>query len=231
MFIRKNWLPLSVFLIAIVMVGLYVLQTRSPEKAPIKVYKTTEVEKSTQPQAPVGDASQGGHFHEDGTWHPGSHADHEAHSRGTSTQPASPDAPTETSVTHAEGGQGSTAEGVPTPVKLNPETQKKVDALYKQADALSEEAGIWSDKLYAEREAFLKEQEALKAEIAKAREMRRDPNVDKETYNAFQDALDARWRAQHAEFIRRNDLYIQNRERREEAMRLRTEARKLQGLE
>ena len=73
MFIRKNWLPLSVFLIAIIMVGLYVLQTRSPEKAPIKIYKTTEVEKPTQPQAPVGDTSQGGHFHADGTWHEGPH--------------------------------------------------------------------------------------------------------------------------------------------------------------
>ena len=72
MFIRKNWLPLSVFLIALVMVGLYVLQTR-PEKTPIKIYKTTEVEKPTQPQAPVGDTSQGGHFHSDGTWHEGPH--------------------------------------------------------------------------------------------------------------------------------------------------------------
>ena len=76
MFIRKNWLPLSVFLIAIVMVGLYVLQTRSPEKAPLKIYKTTEVEKPTQSQAPVGDTSQGGHFHADGTWHEGSHEVH-----------------------------------------------------------------------------------------------------------------------------------------------------------
>ena len=76
MFIRKNWLPLSVFLIAIVMVGLYVLQTRSPEKVPIKIYKTTEVEKPTQPQAPVGDTSQGGHFHADGTWHEGPHDAH-----------------------------------------------------------------------------------------------------------------------------------------------------------
>ena len=75
MFIRKNWLPLSVFLIAIVMVGLYVLQTR-PEKAPIKIYKTTEVEKPTQPQAPVGETSQGGHFHADGTWHEGPHDAH-----------------------------------------------------------------------------------------------------------------------------------------------------------
>ena len=72
MFLKKNWLPFSVFLIVIVMVGLYVLQTR-PEKAPIKIYKTTEVEKPTQPQAPVGDTSQGGHFHADGTWHEGPH--------------------------------------------------------------------------------------------------------------------------------------------------------------
>ena len=230
MFIRKNWLPLSVFLIAIVMVGLYVLQTRT-EKVPIKIYKTTEVEKPTQPQAPVGDTSQGGHFHEDSTWHAGPHADPEAHSRDASTQPAFPDAPTETSGTHAEGDQGSTAEGVQIPVKLDPETQKKVDALIKQADALSEEAGVWSDKLYAESQGLLKEVEAIRAENAKRREMGRDPTVDEATYKAFDEALDARVRAQNAEAIRLNDLHIQTVGLWKEAMRLRTEARKLQGLE
>ena len=67
MFIRKNWLPLSVFLIAIVMVGLYVLQTR-PEKTPIKIDKAVEVEKP-KAEVPTGETSQGGHFHADGTFH------------------------------------------------------------------------------------------------------------------------------------------------------------------
>ena len=229
MFLRKNWLPISVFLIVIVMVGLYVLQTR-PEKAPIKIYKAVEVEKP-KAEVPVGDTSQGGHFHEDGTWHAGPHADPEVYSRGTSTQPAPPDAPTETSVTHAEGGQGSTAEGVQTPVKLDPETQKKVDALYKQADALSEESTVWSNKLYAESQENRKKRDALRVEKEKAREMRRDPNVDKATYTAFQDAVDAKTRALKSETIRLNDLYIQNRDRHEEYMRLIKEARRLQGIE
>ena len=70
MFLRKNWLPLSVFIVAIVAVGLYLLTTQTP-KDPI-INKTTEVEKP-QAEVPVGDTSQGGHFHEDGTWHAGPH--------------------------------------------------------------------------------------------------------------------------------------------------------------
>lgn len=77
MFIRKYWLPLSVFLIVVVMVGLYVLQTR-PEKAPIKIYKAVKVEKP-KAEVPVGDTSQGGHFHADGTWHEGPHEAPPAH--------------------------------------------------------------------------------------------------------------------------------------------------------
>lgn len=69
MFIRKNWLPLSMFLIAIVGVGLYYLQTRPP-KPPIKIYKPVEVEK--QPVAPKppppGESFETGHWHGD-EWH------------------------------------------------------------------------------------------------------------------------------------------------------------------
>ncbi len=76
MFIRKYWLPLSVFIVAIVGIGLYLLATQ-PEKPPIVIYKPVEpLPKSTeQPKAevPVEDTSQGRHFHEDGTWHEGPH--------------------------------------------------------------------------------------------------------------------------------------------------------------
>ena len=71
MFIRKYWLPLSVFLVAIVGIGLYLLATQPP-KEPIVIYKVVEPEKPTkQPKAEVveDDTSQGGHFHADGTWH------------------------------------------------------------------------------------------------------------------------------------------------------------------
>ncbi|MCY3740168.1 MAG: hypothetical protein OXH00_04025 [Candidatus Poribacteria bacterium] len=72
MFLRKYWLPLSVFIVAICAVGLYLLATQPP-KEPIVIYKPVEpIEKPTeQPTAevPEGDTSQGGHFHADGTWH------------------------------------------------------------------------------------------------------------------------------------------------------------------
>ena len=76
MFIRKYWLPISVFIVAIVGIGLYLLATQPP-KEPIVIYKPVEpIEKPTQQpkaEAPVGDTSQGGHVHADGTWHEGPH--------------------------------------------------------------------------------------------------------------------------------------------------------------
>lgn len=72
MFIRKYWLPLSVFIVAIAGVGLYLLATQPP-KEPIVIYKVVEPEKPTQQpketEVPEGDTSQGGHVHADGTWH------------------------------------------------------------------------------------------------------------------------------------------------------------------
>ena len=76
MLLRKYWIPLLVFIVAIVGVSLYYLQTRPP-KEPVKIYKVVEpVEKSTeQSTAEVveGETDTGGHFHEDGTWHEGPH--------------------------------------------------------------------------------------------------------------------------------------------------------------
>ena len=73
MFIRKYWLPLSVFIVAIVGIGLYYLQTRPP-KDPIVIYKPVEpLPKSEVAEAPERDTSQGGHRHTDGTWHEGPH--------------------------------------------------------------------------------------------------------------------------------------------------------------
>jgi len=75
MFLRKYWLPLSVFLVAICAVGLYLLATQPPPE-PVKIYKVVEPDKPTeQPKAEVSpsETSQGGHFHADGTWHEGPH--------------------------------------------------------------------------------------------------------------------------------------------------------------
>ena len=66
MFIRKYWLPLTVFIVALVGVGLYYLQTRPP-KPPILIAKPVEpLEKPTVEVSPVGETSQGGDVHEDG---------------------------------------------------------------------------------------------------------------------------------------------------------------------
>ena len=82
MFIRKYWIPLTVFLLAIVGVGLYYLKTRPP-KNPIVIYKATpvEVEKPTAEAPtpkppPPGESAESGHWHGD-EWHPGPHEAHE----------------------------------------------------------------------------------------------------------------------------------------------------------
>ena len=68
MFIRKYWIPLSVFIVAIVGVCLYYLQTRPP-KEPILIVKPVEFEKPTV-KSPVGEQpEQVGHVHEDGSRH------------------------------------------------------------------------------------------------------------------------------------------------------------------
>ncbi|MYB93890.1 hypothetical protein F4054_01605 [Candidatus Poribacteria bacterium] len=72
MFIRKYYLPILVFLLLIVGIGLYYLQTRPP-KDPIVIIKPVEPLPKSEVKAPVEDTSQGGHFHADGTWHEGPH--------------------------------------------------------------------------------------------------------------------------------------------------------------
>ena len=67
-------------------VGLFYRQ-KVAKQEPVKSYKTTEVEKPTQPQAPIGETSQGGHFHEDGTSHAGPHEAHAPAEISKSTQP------------------------------------------------------------------------------------------------------------------------------------------------
>ena len=72
MFFRKYWIPLLVFIVAIVGVSLYYLQTRPP-KDPILIVKPVEYEKPAA-KVPVSEKpAEVGHFHEDGTWHAGAH--------------------------------------------------------------------------------------------------------------------------------------------------------------
>ena len=68
MFIRKYWIPLLVFIVAVVGVSLYVLQTRPP-KPPILIVKPVEFEKSPAKTPVVEQPEPVRHVHADGTWH------------------------------------------------------------------------------------------------------------------------------------------------------------------
>ncbi|MDE0426704.1 MAG: hypothetical protein OXN25_17780 [Candidatus Poribacteria bacterium] len=127
MFIRRYWLPLSVFIVAIVGVGLYYLQTRPP-KDPILIYKAAEVEKPKHPQAPVGETSQGGHVHADGTWHEGPH---EAH--------APPAAPAE------ETPVPSVPRGTPFANFTPDPNDDPVEAAYKRLEYIKNNPHEWGD--------------------------------------------------------------------------------------
>ena len=60
MLIRKHWLPLSVLIVVICVVSFYFLLPDAPEES-TRIFKSVEpLEEPTE---------QGGHFHEDGTWH------------------------------------------------------------------------------------------------------------------------------------------------------------------
>ena len=76
MFGRKYWIGLTVFLVVIVGISLYYLQTRPrPPKDPILIIKPVEpLPKSEVAEVVEGDTSQGGHRHADGTWHDGAQA-------------------------------------------------------------------------------------------------------------------------------------------------------------
>ena len=87
MFLRKNWLPIAVFIVAIVAVGLYYLQTR-PEKAPIVIIKPVEVEKKPKPPPP-GETYETGHWHGD-EWHSTPHETHDTPLDVPPTQSAAP---------------------------------------------------------------------------------------------------------------------------------------------
>ena len=112
MFLRKHWVPLSVFgVVAICALVFFLLRSDVPQE-PIKIYKTTtpaprvsklaktaparvqqEVSDRQPPSesdrdAELTDTAAGGHFHADGTWHAEPHTQPQPH---TSTRPV-PDA-------------------------------------------------------------------------------------------------------------------------------------------
>lgn len=79
MFIRRYWIPLTVFLVTIVCVCLPPLLTPLSVIVPSVVLDPTEAEMFPPPKAPVQDPTQqGGHWH-DGIWHPRAHPSEEQH--------------------------------------------------------------------------------------------------------------------------------------------------------
>lgn len=69
MFLRKYWLPLTVFvLIALMGCGLF-YGRKAAKQEPVKVYKPVEVEKPAPPKPPPpGETAESGHWHGD-VWH------------------------------------------------------------------------------------------------------------------------------------------------------------------
>ena len=73
---KKIYIPIGLCLVLLLVIGFLSLCSDVPDE-PVKIYKAVAVEEPTQPtpaEAPVGDTSQGGHFHADGTWHADPHS-------------------------------------------------------------------------------------------------------------------------------------------------------------
>ena len=74
MFLRKNWLPLLLFVMMICAVSLYILTTQA-HKEPIKTHKPVEVENPATPKPPPpGETAENGHWHGD-EWHAEPHSE------------------------------------------------------------------------------------------------------------------------------------------------------------
>ena len=89
----KNLLSNRIFIGILVLiicgvVSVYFLRTDLPEE-PIKIYTPVEPTPKPKAEAPIGETEQGGHVHEDGTWHEGPHEEAD----DTLVQPTQPPAP------------------------------------------------------------------------------------------------------------------------------------------
>ena len=66
-------------------VSVYFLRTDLPEE-PIKIYTPVEPLPKPKAETPIGETEQGGHVHEDGTWHEGAHEAHQNPAAPSSVQ-------------------------------------------------------------------------------------------------------------------------------------------------
>jgi len=139
MFLRKYWIPISVFLVAIAGIGLYLLATQPP-KDPIVIYKAVEpIKRPTQQptaQVPVEETDTGGHFHADGTWHKGPHEILPTTSEAAPNPPMSP----ETAVWKAKPDEAPTKQAPYHPHDdLSPEEHQRVHTQLKAYGAKLDE--------------------------------------------------------------------------------------------
>lgn len=72
MFQKKFWIPIVFVLIGVAIGGTFWSQHISSQE-PIKVYKTTPMERPPVRETPVEPTVEGGHFHADGTFHAAPH--------------------------------------------------------------------------------------------------------------------------------------------------------------
>ncbi|MCY3744427.1 MAG: hypothetical protein OXH00_25715 [Candidatus Poribacteria bacterium] len=91
----KNLLSNRIFIGILVLiicgvVSVYFLRTDLPEE-PIKIYTPVEPMPKPKAEIPIGETERGGHVHEDGTWHEGTH---EAHAPPTAPNMTPPGAAT-----------------------------------------------------------------------------------------------------------------------------------------
>ena len=173
MFLRKYWLPLSVFLIAIVGVGLYVLQTRPP-KPPITILKPVDVETKPKPPPP-GQTAESGHWHGD-EWHSQPHdapapaevATPEVQGapfRAQIAQPVNPQLPEQANAPFVD----HTEAGFPIPRQEFPaRTQAYYDALEKWK--------AWNDKQDELREEYSQASQELADALPTEEEAKRHEN-------------------------------------------------------
>ena len=111
-------------LLVCTVVSVYFLRTDAPE-APVKIYRPVAVEKPPEPsnaEAPVEDTSQGGHVHEDGTFHAEPH-----------------EIPAETPVQHTAPPGAATKPNFPS---VDP-SEDPVEAAYKRLEYIKNNPYAW----------------------------------------------------------------------------------------
>ncbi|MDE0424264.1 MAG: hypothetical protein OXN25_05305 [Candidatus Poribacteria bacterium] len=168
---KKIWLPILIVLLIVIGIGVWRGQ-QAANQAPIKVYKPVEVEKTEVPPKVNDETAQGGHFHEDGTFHT---EPHEANGMETPTSGEAASERNDPLDESGASGAGSQREGV----ALDPLTSEERKALeakiqqlrteYNALARISQPKTTQSRKLLKEAKELQRKQEVLSAEMSAIR--------------------------------------------------------------